>query len=198
MKKARNTFLLALALLSVVSMGSVAGTYAKYTSTQTYTDTARVAKWDIESGAVTDWDLFADTKSQSNLTDDKDADGNKVIAPGSTGTADFKFTAGTNTEVDYTVSLSNAVVTDNIGRITYTLKENGTAMTDAEDMTATQLQDALTNLTFNTASTYTIDWTWAAGTTEDDNTADTALGNAETPATVTISADITATQTVNP
>lgn len=198
MKKARNTFLLALALLSVVSMGSVAGTYAKYTSTQTYTDTARVAKWDIESGAVDNWDLFADTKNQSNLTDNKDAAGNKVIAPGSTGTADFKFTAGTNTEVDYTVKLGNVKVTDNIGRITYTLKENGTAMTDAEDMTAAELKTALEGLTFNTESTYTIEWIWAAGTTEADNTADTALGNAETPATVTISADITATQTVKP
>lgn len=204
MKKARNTFLLALALLSVVSMGSVAGTYAKYTSTTSVTDTARVAKWDIQDGAITDWDLFGDSMNQSNLTDNKDTSGNKVIAPGSKGSADFAFDSSkinaSTTEVDYEVKLSNVTVNDTIGRIKYTLKEGSTVVQDSEstnveNLNAADLTTALAKVTFEAGKTYTLEWEWVNTDDATNNTADTTLGQAGT-ATVTVNATITASQIV--
>ena len=97
MKKARNILVVTLMLLAVLSFGSVANTYAKYTSTADLSDTAKVAKWDIEVGGEKIWDAEANL-SVALFTDD-------IIAPGSEGSATIP-TITNNSEVDATYSIT--------------------------------------------------------------------------------------------
>lgn len=213
MKKARNTFLLALALLSVVSMGSVAGTYARYTSTSSYSDTARVAKWGLGDHA-TDVDIFG------TGTD-------KKIAPGSKGTYKVSFSGAkdtTNTEVDYDIALANFTIDDEIKTtegnyvLTYSLVEGTyTVPTDEtndsntyliQDENANDFATAVESVTFTADQEYTLVWEWKNADANDAR--DTALGQeasgynkadgtigTPTVKNVTVSFDVVSTQKIN-
>lgn len=82
MKKARNILVVTLMIVSVLSFGSVANTYAKYTSSAELSDTAKVAKWDVRLGNEYFWSTNA-TKTVDLFTDN-------VIAPGSYGSFAIK------------------------------------------------------------------------------------------------------------
>ena len=91
-------------MVALVSLSLVSGTWAKYTSTVSGKDTARVAKWDVKvntvKGASTKqtvtFDLFSttailDTKdglAETDVTNNPDDDKN-VIAPGTKGKVTF-------------------------------------------------------------------------------------------------------------
>lgn len=102
--KKRGTILGGLLLAVVVTGYSVAGTYAKYISALDVTDSARVAKWniDLENGDLKSFNLFKD-----NYTD-ASADEN-IVAPGTSGKYEFVLAANTSattndTEVNYKFS----------------------------------------------------------------------------------------------
>lgn len=209
MKNLRNGLVLSLALLSVISMGSVAGTYAKYTTTLTeQTDSARVAKWTI--GQTTNVEnLFTSSYEASDaaagetdvlaLVD--------VVAPGTNG--EYSFNLSGTTETNYTLTVV-ATATDTINTvdyapITYTL--DGEAVTDMNADSVINAQDlALAIAALYPAekvyvagtvseSVHTIGWSWAI---DGDDAKDTVLGNEialdEDSHKVSLSVTITATQ----
>lgn len=104
---------LLLLVLTLITSCFVGGTFAKYTTSATGSDTARVAKWGFNSASTINLDnLFhsvyykndAETvKSSTNSTN--------VIAPGTAGEAKFNFTYNANNaapEVAYTFTVSTA------------------------------------------------------------------------------------------
>lgn len=211
MKNLRNGLVLSLALLSVISMGSVAGTYARYTTTLTeQTDSARVAKWTI--GQTTNvGNLFTNSYKASDAADgETDTDVKAlvdVVAPGTKG--EYSFNLSGTTETNYTLTVV-ATATDTINTaeyapITYTL--DGNAVTDmnadsivnAEDLAlaiaALYPTDKVYAAGTVSESIHTIGWEWAI---DGDDAKDTVLGNAialnEDSHKVSLSITITATQ----
>ena len=204
--KKMSMFALLLAAVLVTSY-SVSGTYAKYTSTFTGSDTARVAKWaftingddTIMTTNTFTFDLF-NTVMDSNGTD---AEGNieltdgTIIAPGTQGS--FQIVLANDSEVDaqYTIDYTETK-TANIP-VEYSL--DGTDWTaDINDLDATA-----TDINMNGGvATINVYWRWvfevaddAATTTDNETTirneADTVLGTTGTD-TVKVEAKITATQ----
>lgn len=193
MKKIRNFLIVALVICTAVTFSEVAGTYAKYTSTAQLTDTARVAKWDID---VEGADMTASTNI--NLFDHTDAntlatgtDGKKLIAPGTKGSFAIDVQNKGEVTAEYTIAFT-ATNASNIA-IEYSLDEQ----TWTTDITTLSVSDDLA--IGSQASTETIYWRWSFERGENDsdkaanNTTDTTLGLAGT-ATVTVVATITATQ----
>lgn len=205
MKKIRNIFVVTLVLLTVISMGNVAGTYAKYTSKETATDTARVAKWDVKFGNDTTFkfNLF-DTILDSNgsaETDVKDGKPNEnIIAPGTKGAFSIDVTNNSEVTADLFVSLKETT-TSGIP-LQYRVVYNGTAGDWKTSIADVELP-ANTTLPFGTTGntgTIKIEWQWLYEKGDDqtaidaNDVADTTLGEASTPATVTIEATLRATQ----
>ena len=183
----KNIKMLAIAALLVavaITSYSVSGTYAKYTTSKTYTDSARVAKWGI--GMTNEVNLFS-----SDYVDVVSADGKDVVAPGTQGNYTFALTG--TPETDYTLDVT-VEGTDTIGQIVYTL--DGTEYTTmAALVTAIDaLYDPQTVYAAGTASesTHNIGWYWAFE--DGDDTTDTTLGNEETAKTVSLTVTITAVQ----
>ena len=116
-------------LLMAVAMTSysVAGTYAKYTSSIDLTDEARVAKWELTAkkncrfdtttgegdryicDIAEDLDLFANSYSLDSASDGKKVyvqsfDGDNVVAPGTSGIFEAKFGGAMEVRHDFQVN----------------------------------------------------------------------------------------------
>lgn len=199
MKKNRMMRLASILLVCVLLTTSViSGTFAKYTSKATVTDTARVAKWDVqfkvEDDATPHQMAHEETSIVVKLWDhvdgnvDYDGSGSeKVIAPGTTGT--FSFSIENKSEVNATYSLDYTV--ENAG-VPIEYRVDGGAWTkDIADVT-----DATFNM--GAAVDVEIEWRWAfTGNlsenykTEQTDSNDTSLGLAGSAApevTIVISA----------
>lgn len=212
MKKIRNIFVVTLVLLTVISMGNVAGTYAKYTSTETDTDTARVAKWDVKIGDDTTFafnlfDTIKDTKDGNKETDVKDGGTTEhIIAPGTMGEFSIDITNNSEVNADLVASFEETT-TSGIPlqyRLTYTL-DGSTVVGDWKDSIGDLELPTTAYLPFDTTDgknkgTIKIEWQWVyekgANQTEiaANDAKDKELGEAATPATVTIKATLGATQ----
>lgn len=189
MKKARNILVVTLMLLAVLSFGSVANTYAKYTSTADLSDTAKVAKWDIEVGGEKIWDAEANL-SVTLFTDD-------IIAPGSEGSATIP-TITNNSEVDATYSITFSELKNESGIPLEYSTDNGTTWKSIADV------EAITgNIAKGDTVTLTdaIKWRWAYYVSDDQDGTDTDLGKTAALATdesgipsIELSLSITATQ----
>ncbi len=189
MKKARNILVVTLMLLAVLSFGSVANTYAKYTSTADLSDTAKVAKWDIEVGGEKIWDAEANL-SVALFTDD-------IIAPGSEGSATIP-TITNNSEVDATYSITFSELKNESGIPLEYSTDNGTTWNSIDDV------EAITgNIAKGDTVTLTdaIKWRWAYYVSDDQDGTDTDLGKTAALATdesgipsIELSLSITATQ----
>ena len=190
---------LASALLVAVLLTTcaISGTFAKYVSEATATDTARVAKWGWGDTKIT-LDLFAtsyDGTVQSSNTD-------KLIAPGTKNTANLVWTPDANfaPEVDYTLSFAVAAATNIPAEIEAEL--DWVLSIDGAETTYTTfaaLEAALEAKTYaGEAATaaptvnIAIGWVWAFN--GGDDAADTALGNAGTLPSLTVAITMTATQ----
>lgn len=130
-----------LAMLVTVSLYSVSGTYAKYTSKIDFTDEARVAKWEL----LLDGNKVTTTQNINLFKDSYSVDGKgvyvqsidnaKVVAPGTTGFYDLKLSG--DMEVRYQLEVlvdaaANDFVVyydlDNDGKVTNMSKtKNGQA-----------------------------------------------------------------------
>lgn len=93
MKKSKTmraaSFLLVLTLMTSCFVGS---TFAKYTTTTTGSDEARVAYWGFDQNAVTTIDLFDGEYTNVNSVDiDGDSEDDNVIAPGTFKEETFAF-----------------------------------------------------------------------------------------------------------
>jgi len=182
MKKGKFLKLFAILFGCVALSTSFVGTtFAKYASSSTGSDTARVAKWDIQlQGAnwsnTVNFNLFdyTDANVQSLGSD-------KVIAPGTEGS--FTFTVENNSEVTAKYKIDLAIT--NAGNIPLEFKvgdgEWAAASTTVSVVPETQLAIG------SDAQETTVQWRWVF---EGDHT---ALGTAGT-ATITVAATITAEQ----
>ena len=118
--KKKMTILAVLVAAVAITSYSVAGTYAKYTSTSTASDTARVAKWGI---GVTNKieNLFANSyilDEQDNDIEAKEA----VIAPGASGHYSFQFTGENAPEVAYKLK-ATVNITDPTGKLKFFIEK---------------------------------------------------------------------------
>lgn len=192
--------------VALVSLTLVSSTWAKYTSTASGSDNARVAYWGFgESTELSIDDLFTDVYAVGVDS----ADGEDVVAPGTTGSETFKFafTAGQDDiaapEVDYTLKLeaTGSCPADLDARLVWKL--DGVACTNFADLLAKlnaldgdetyeagELPEA-----FGVDKEHTISWEWAFSVNEDGDVDDTTLGNANALAEVEINIQVTATQT---
>lgn len=181
-------------MVALVSLSLVSGTWAKYTSSVSGTDTATVAKWEVAyatdgqadvKGNVTNqtivFNLFGTLEGESNV---EETDGT-LVAPGTKGS--FKFIVKNNSEVTAKCSIVLSVDKE-IAPIVYTFDGNEYE-TMADLSTAVNAQLSGTNMTWDSTKEVTIGWKWEF---EVDDVADTTLG--VTPISSTVTAAITFVQ----
>lgn len=170
--KKKMTVLCGLLMAVVITAYSVSGTYAKYTSSMSTTDTARVARWSINVGdsSTKTLDLFKDVYGDNKVVG---TDGALVVAPGTSGSYKFEFSG--NTEVAYTLAATatitnNTVVYDGdttVSPIKFSI-DGGTTWFEAADL-ANELSDAISG-TYDagevTVNPITLQWKWAYDLTD--------------------------------
>lgn len=214
---------LLLLVLTLITSCFVGGTFAKYTTSASGTDTARVARWGFKSTTILLDNLFsknyayADTSTPGNSV----SGSVDVIAPGTKGEAKFGFTYDGGVdgiaapEVAYTFTVNPTITGDYDSldandSFKWTLKKGDETATEYN--TVADLLAAIKDLSGDASGTktynpgelpvaftaadevYTIGWKWAFEGNDTADTADTALGNSQTLENVTFSITITATQ----
>lgn len=211
---------LLLLVLTLITSCFVGGTFAKYTTSASSNDSARVAKWGFTANekSIVLTDLFK-TAYDKNVLGQAD-----VIAPGTTNSASFKFEYNTTNngatapEVAYTFKVSTEgseiakEIEDNTN-IQWKLDDGkwGTwadLLAAIEALDGNKTDDKYEAGTLPTAfedgnNTHTVAWQWlfetesttdnAAAATAQDET-DTKMGNADPLATVKLVISVTATQ----
>lgn len=187
-----TTFGLLLAMICIVS---VAGTYAKYTTTVTGTDTATIAKWawtigsaNLASDTTTyTLDLFSTIKDTDGTTNETDVKSGKVIAPGTSGSFDIEITNNSDVNATYAVSFTE---TNALGaKIEYSADGGSTWGTVSE------LNVTATDIAMGASKTVPIKWRWVYDDNATQDAADTLVGfNAATASTVKVEAQLTVTQ----
>lgn len=211
MKKARNFMLVALVALTVVSLWSVAGTYAKYTTNGSTSDSARVAKFGVKvTDATTDANtIFTKTRTTNGLVVSADTN---VVAPGMSGSlAGFTITGTPEVAVELLVELEeleleNWTVADGeeymplvftVNGVDYKIDENITSVEmlidavseavaaySAEFEAGTDLSTALDEFSFS--------WRWEFE--GNDDIKDTILADAEVAPTISVKVKVTVNQ----
>ena len=174
-------------MVALVSLSLVSGTWAKYTSTVSGEDSARVAKWawnykgaNLVSDTVA-FDLFETINDTGNTADETDV-ADTLIAPGTAGSFTFSFQNLSEVTAEYTV---NYTVT-NVNNIPVEFSVDGTTWTS--DLT--DISDTLA--IGSAAKEVTVQWRWefenAYGDAYDTNLG--VYGNAE----IKVRAEITFVQ----
>lgn len=170
----------------------ISGTLAKYTSTANGSSVATVAKWsvqvngtDIAKNDTVTLDLFNTVKEADGTAAEDDVATGK-IAPGTGGSFDFAIVNDSEVTATYSVLLTET----NANNVPIEYSTDGTTWGALSDL------DAVTDVTIaaGASDNVTIQWRWAYETDEAGNTADTALGTADTAPTVEIAATFTAVQ----
>ena len=212
MKKNRMMRLASILLVCVLLTTSViSGTFAKYTSTASGSDTARVAKWSFNVGdiniaktetTVIAFDVFKTIMDETLDADDAEVYGDKVIAPGTRGEFTIKLANTSEVDAKYAIDFQVTNVADpTVIPLWYSLNE--TEWT--QNITTLNIPaSADTQLDYNggakDSDEVTVYWKWKyegeTGESQTDTT-DTVLGiyaAAGSAATVTVTATVTATQ----
>lgn len=183
-------------LVAVLSLTFVSSTFAKYTSTVSGSDSARVAKWAWEfNGAdlenTFEFDLFKsviDTKDGAPETDISNVYGSatdQIIAPGTQGSFEISFVNKSEVTAEYTVDYA-VVKSDNTLPIKFSVDGGHTWTDDLADVAVTQLAVGSAKQTIN------VQWKWAF---DGDIDVDTALGKwTSTAPTVTVAVTINFSQ----
>ena len=196
----------------LLSTCAISGTFAKYVTEVSSSDSARVAKWGFNTASINFEDLFAASYTNVAAGSDEMA----IIAPGTKGEVAFKFeNSGTAPEVAYTFKVDTtgsacAEAIQNNKNITWALaktteKASATYGTWTELIAALEALDgdkeyAAGEIPTMVDTEYTILWKWDFNNTDDgndnDNYNDSDLGNlaVEGDLVVTLKITITATQ----
>ncbi len=194
MKKNKMMRLASFLLIAVlVSTSAISGTYAKYVSSATADDTARVAKWGVTVTADGDGSLFANSYDETgSVTVEAATD---VVAPG-TGGSLVDFTVAGDPEVDVkvtfvaTVTMNGTWAADSVYYCPLVVTVNGTEVkgwesSDAADFAA-DVKAAIDAVyaSYSTeetisASVLNVSWSWAYNGDGIDQTdgKDTQLGD---------------------
>ena len=184
-----------LAVVMMFTMCFVGGTFAKYTSSATGTDSATVAKWSFKVGetdiATTDtftFDLFKTIKDSdgiNNETEMNPVDGS-IIAPGTQGSFDLVLTNASQVTaqyaIDYTVTNTNNIP------VKFSVDGGNTWTNDLADVAASDSTKLAAN---SGTTTIKVQWKWDFNGSDDSF--DTALGIGGN-AVLTVKAEVTATQ----
>ena len=184
-----------LAVVMMFTMCFVGGTFAKYTSSATGTDSATVAKWSFKVGetdiATTDtftFDLFKTIKDSdgiNNETEMNPVDGS-IIAPGTQGSFDLVLTNASQVTaqyaIDYTVTNNNDIP------VKFSVDGGTTWTNDLADVPASDSTKLAAN---SGTTTIKVQWKWDFNGSDDSF--DTALGIGGN-AVLTVKAEVTATQ----
>lgn len=203
-----TTFVL---LITMVGFLLVSGTYAKYTTEFTGTDSAVVAKWDVALEGMTDskfdlfgasgvYDLDPDATDLSAVTpavDDDVVKSGKKVAPGTWGKVSFELSNSSDVTAAYTVDIKSLETT-----LPLQFSVDGKTWVPATTIVTGTADDAVYNLGNGTLSipsdanpteaTVDLYWKWDfEGTNGDAN--DTSLGKDAT-ATCAIEAGVVFTQ----
>ena len=212
MKKNSNRKVLGLVsivlMFTLVSACLMSGTLAKYVTESTGTDTARVAKWDINTNFT--FELF----KNSYATDDSNYEssiafsvtgenGDLVIAPGTSGSYDFSITGGAP-EVAYEIEIAivaaynDAWAATGYDPLVFTL--DGAPVGNLNDLTAAlsssgTLSNYYAPLTDANAvnGIHTIGWSWPFESGDDES--DTTLGELAMTQNLEITFDVAVTAT---
>ncbi len=184
-----------LAVTMMFTMCFVGGTFAKYTSSATGTDSATVAKWSFKVGetdiATTDtftFDLFKtikDSNGTDNETDISPDDGT-IIAPGTQGSFDLVLKNESQVTaqyaIDYTVTNNNDIP------VKFSVDGGSNWTNDLADVAASDSTKLAAN---SGTTTIKVQWKWDFNGSDDSF--DTALGIGGN-AVLTVKAEVTATQ----
>lgn len=215
---------LLLLVLTLITSCFVGGTFAKYTTSATGSDTARVAKWGFKGASTINLDnLFQSVYYKHEEGTDKEtvSSNTNVIAPGTAGVAGFDFTynaTGAAPEVAYTFTVSTEgsdcaqSIKDN-KNIKWSLDDNlAPATATAAEGSWEALLAAIKNLSGDTSGTkqynagqlpdgfgtdnkmHHVAWQWAFHTSDALDGTDTTMGNADNLARVTLQITVSATQ----
>ena len=204
-------FAILILALTMITLMIVSGTFAKYTSSATGSDTATVAKWSIKVGSgdgveiagsssTVSFDLFSTIKDEDGGSEADVAGKASGTAVGSTSATAKIIAPGTSGSFDIIVKNESEV------NATYSIafESNNTSIpiefsTDGTTWKSTLSEANVTNAAINmnsAAQTKTVYWRWAYNVSAARDTTDTNLGVAAqtSPASVTLSATISATQ----
>lgn len=192
MKKNRMMRLASVLLvLCMLTTCVISGTFAKYTTTASGSDTARVAKWDIklEESAMSEtftFDLFntvKDSNGTDNETDVKAGENETIIAPGTSGS--FEINLKNDSEVNAKYSINYTVTNESNIPVEYKIGDGEWT----SNITTLNAADVAINM--GSSASVTVQWRWAYENNAD--AADTILGTNGT-ATITVAAEVTVTQ----
>lgn len=198
-------------MLCLVTTCAISGTFAKYTTENTATDTARVAKWGITISGPTDAsanNAFTatypshDTEGNPVYTAETVVGAADVVAPGTNGTFVTPNVTGTaEVAVRITVAASLDLKNWKVNGaeycpIVFTVGEGASAKTFQMGDTITSvaaLEEAVENEIKNYTKDYApsaaienipvVTWSWAYSTSTENDAKDTALGAAAAKAT---------------
>lgn len=209
---------LLLLVLTLITSCFVGGTFAKYTTSTTGNDSARVAKWGFEAtdNSIVLTDLFKNvykTGDAENVRSNVD-----VIAPGTENSVRFSFAYDTTSNSIATpeVAYTFGVAVDTTGSNTTKLDDNASfkwTLDSEEYNTFAELTGAIKALsgddsgsknyapgqlptdfygtTVNGSAEHSIGWKWAF---DGQDVKDTELGNMDTLENISIKITVTATQ----
>lgn len=215
--RAASTLLIAVLL----STCAISGTFAKYVTSGSGTDSARVAKWGVEITATGETFAKSYAKDDTSFTVDTytvvSAADDKVVAPGTNGNM-AAFTLNGIPETAFRVSFDGTMelgdkwvdaeggyycpIKIKVGNTTF----NGVDYTSAADFQtavnnkiAAFSKDYAANVDLSTiaADAPAISWSWPFYTSDENDVKDTYLGNqaaAGNAATISLSVSATVTQ----
>jgi len=223
MKKNTMMRLASILLVAVlISTSAISGTYAKYVTSKTGTDTARVAKWGVTITAngstfateyATDDENVVGTIAKSVVSTNAD----KLVAPGTKGDMVAMTLTGIPEvafEVKYeaTVEIGDNWMVDGVFYCPLEITVNGEVIKGLEYNNAEAFEGAVkakidaytakyaphTDLSVeDVVATPDVSWSWPFSTSADNDKKDTALGDAaanDNAATITVSVVTTVTQ----
>lgn len=175
-------FMALVLLITLLAVILVSGTYAKYTTSASGTDTATVAKWSIKFGSEDIAKSQTKTLSIDLFSTITNTDGS-LIAPGTMGKftlAELKNESEVNAEYTVTYTLTN----ESGVPLEFTTTKD---VEDSWNSDLSRINVAKTDLNMGaTANTTPVYWRWAFD--GNDDVKDTTLGT--TTPTVTIKAEI--------
>lgn len=214
---------LLLLVLTLITSCFVGGTFAKYTTSATGSDTARVAKFGVQitANGATFAEKYAtdDAGVAGTIAESVVSTGENVVAPGTKGDMVKMALSGTPevaVRVRYTahVTVSNWTVDGGFycpitikvkGKEDGNLVFHGLDYTDANKF-ASAVENGIAAFSANcaaqtdlstagvTAPEVSWEWVYEGNGVDQTNEKDTALGNAAAPATITLAIETTVTQ----
>lgn len=192
-------------MVALVSLSLVSGTWAKYTSTTSGSDTAKVAKWewvlngeDPVATATGIVDVFSTVYDTDGTTDETDVDGN-LIAPGTSGSFQFELTNKSQVTGAYAIVLEET----NTSNVPLQYSLNGTDWYDSiAELNAANATELANTLAIGALEkVVTVSWRWVFDNEESGdghdgqtNGTDTTLGAWTTQPEVKINYTITLVQ----